>query len=111
HNGTIVNGKPIKETTIAPGDSIEIGPLVFVIQIDNEPSVLKNPKQQGNAKKVSQNTENIPPKKETPPKENKQDIPPSKVEDENAISDDLLEGSSFLNLDELGDLSDLEELK
>lgn len=107
HNGTIVNGKTIKETTINPGDSIEIGPLVFVIQIDNEPSVIKNPKLPENEKTLSKKTENMPPKTETSPKKEDQLSGP---EDEDAVSDDLLGGSDFLDLDELGDLSDLEEL-
>lgn len=105
-NGTIVNGKTIKETTINAGDSIEIGTLVFVIQIDNEPSVLKNPKLPENEKKLPKKTE-LPQKTENSLK--KEDML-SGHEDEDAVSDDLLGGSDFLDLDELGDLSDLEEL-
>ena len=110
-NGTLVNGKLIKETTINPGDSIEIGPLVFVIQIDNEPSVLKNPKLPENGKLFSQKAENMPPKTEDSSKEDKQNIPLSDLETEDIPAEDLVEGSDFLDLDELGDLSDLEELK
>jgi len=110
-NGTLVNGKLIKETTINPGDSIEIGPLVFVIQIDNEPSVLKNPKLPENEKLLSKKAEDLPPKTEDSSEEGKQNIPLSDLETEDIPADDLVEGSDFLDLDELGDLSDLEELK
>lgn len=40
-NGTILNGKAVKKANLKPGDSITIGPLSFVLQIDGEP---KSPK-------------------------------------------------------------------
>ena len=39
-NGTRLNNKPIDEAAIQAGDSVEIGPLTFVFQIDGQP---KNP--------------------------------------------------------------------
>lgn len=36
-NGTYVNGKRIHETELAPGDTVQIGPVVFVLQLDGEP--------------------------------------------------------------------------
>lgn len=36
-NGTYLNGKRIKEAVIKAGDSIKIGPLSFVLQIDGQP--------------------------------------------------------------------------
>lgn len=38
-NGTFVNGTKIDRTTLAPGDTIQVGPVVFVVQIDGEPSI------------------------------------------------------------------------
>lgn len=37
-NGTFVNGKRIRQTqTLAPGDLITIGPVVFVVRVDGKP--------------------------------------------------------------------------
>ncbi len=36
-NGTYVNGKRVKETELAPGDLLCIGPIVFVVRIDGHP--------------------------------------------------------------------------
>jgi pSer/pThr/pTyr-binding forkhead associated (FHA) protein len=36
-NGTYLNGKRVKEAVIKAGDSIGIGPLSFVLQIDGQP--------------------------------------------------------------------------
>jgi len=42
-NGTYVNGKRVDETAIQAGDSIKIGPLTFVIQIDGQPQTIAKP--------------------------------------------------------------------
>lgn len=36
-NGTYLNGKRIDEAVVQGGDSIKIGPLAFVLQIDGQP--------------------------------------------------------------------------
>jgi len=36
-NGTLLNGKRIDKAAIQAGDSIKIGPLTFVLQIDGQP--------------------------------------------------------------------------
>ena len=36
-NGTFVNGEPIEEAILDPGDQIQIGPLKFIVQIDGVP--------------------------------------------------------------------------
>lgn len=38
-NGTFVNGKKVVEIDFHPGDSLQIGPLVFVLQVDGSPAV------------------------------------------------------------------------
>jgi len=43
-NGTFLNGERIKETTVQPGDYIQIGPLTFLLQIDGEPEKIIPPK-------------------------------------------------------------------
>jgi len=43
-NGTFLNGKRIKETTVQAGDYIKIGPLTFLLQIDGEPEKIVPPK-------------------------------------------------------------------
>jgi len=39
-NGTFLNGQQIDEAQVNPGDSLQIGPLNFAVQIDNEPQEL-----------------------------------------------------------------------
>jgi len=36
-NGTLLNGKKIKEAQVKAGDYVEVGPLKFVFQIDGQP--------------------------------------------------------------------------
>lgn len=36
-NGTFVNGSRTQRSALAPGDTIQVGPVVFVVQIDGEP--------------------------------------------------------------------------
>ena len=36
-NGTYVNGKRIQEASLNPGDTFQIGPLAFVLQVDGQP--------------------------------------------------------------------------
>jgi pSer/pThr/pTyr-binding forkhead associated (FHA) protein len=40
-NGTFVNNKRIKETKLAPGDRVIIGPVVFTVQLDGQPVDVK----------------------------------------------------------------------
>lgn len=42
-NGISHNGKAVKEAEIAAGDSIEIGPLKFIFQIDGKPEKIVDP--------------------------------------------------------------------
>src|SRR4051812_45055799 len=37
-NGSYVNGKRIHEAELQPGDTIQIGPVVFVVQLDGVPA-------------------------------------------------------------------------
>jgi pSer/pThr/pTyr-binding forkhead associated (FHA) protein len=37
-NGTFHNGARIQEAVIQPGDSVQVGPVVFVVQIDGVPA-------------------------------------------------------------------------
>ena len=37
-NGTFVNGQRVQESAVNPGDSIQIGPISFVVQIDGVPA-------------------------------------------------------------------------
>ena len=40
-NGTFVNNKRVKDQALAPGDHVVIGPVVFTIQIDGDPSDIR----------------------------------------------------------------------
>jgi pSer/pThr/pTyr-binding forkhead associated (FHA) protein len=42
-NGTFLNGKRINEAVVKAGDSIRIGPLTFVVQIDGQPQKVAEP--------------------------------------------------------------------
>lgn len=42
-NGTYLNGKRINEAVIQAGDSIKIGPLTFVLQVDGQPQTIAAP--------------------------------------------------------------------
>ncbi|OHB59433.1 MAG: hypothetical protein A2167_01990 [Planctomycetes bacterium RBG_13_46_10] len=59
-NGTYLNGKRVDEAVIQAGDSIKIGPLTFVLQIDGRPqtiaeteSVTENPPPQDAAEGIT----------------------------------------------------------
>lgn len=36
-NGTVLNGKKIEEAVVQPGDSLKIGPVEFIIQVNGQP--------------------------------------------------------------------------
>ena len=36
-NGTFLNGQRVQEALLSPGDTIQVGPVVFALQIDGEP--------------------------------------------------------------------------
>jgi len=37
-NGTFLNGSRVQEALLSPGDTIQVGPVVFVLQVDGVPS-------------------------------------------------------------------------
>src|SRR5689334_22156902 len=37
-NGTFLNAHRVQEALLSPGDSIQVGPVVFVLQVDGEPA-------------------------------------------------------------------------
>lgn len=37
-NGTFHNGQRVQEAVLSPGDSVQVGPVVFVLQVDGVPS-------------------------------------------------------------------------
>ena len=47
-NGTLLNGRPVDEAQLNPGDKIQVGPVSFGIQVDGVPSsdsaILQPPK-------------------------------------------------------------------
>jgi len=42
-NGTYINGRRVDQSDVAPGDKIQIGPVTFAVQIDNQPAELSTP--------------------------------------------------------------------
>lgn len=50
-NGTFVNGTKIQRSPVNAGDTIQIGPVVFVIQVDGQPAVAEaTPKTKSSSK-------------------------------------------------------------
>src|SRR5918999_1619357 len=37
-NGTFLNGQRVQEALLSPGDTIQVGPVVFVLQVDGVPT-------------------------------------------------------------------------
>jgi pSer/pThr/pTyr-binding forkhead associated (FHA) protein len=37
-NGTYLNGQRVQESQLSPGDTLQVGPVVFVLQVDGEPA-------------------------------------------------------------------------
>ena len=37
-NGTFLNGQRVQEAMLGPGDTVQVGPVVFVLQIDGQPA-------------------------------------------------------------------------
>ncbi len=37
-NGTYLNGQRVQESLLAPGDTVQVGPVVFVLQLDGVPA-------------------------------------------------------------------------
>jgi predicted component of type VI protein secretion system len=59
-NGTYVNGKRIHEADVQPGDTIQIGPVVFVAQLEGEPADEDLHPYQPGAKKAAESEEDEP---------------------------------------------------
>ena len=94
-NGTILNGKAIDETVVQAGDSLKVGPITFVLQIDGKPEEMLSPKQ---AKKQE------PPQKGVAPKEPTSDSTTKRTEDISESDDVELLESDFD--EEPGDLDE-----
>jgi predicted component of type VI protein secretion system len=37
-NGTFVNGQRVQESVLQPGDTLQVGPVLFVVQVNGEPA-------------------------------------------------------------------------
>src|SRR5205823_9874665 len=37
-NGTYLNAQRVQEAILTPGDSVQVGPVVFVLQVDGQPA-------------------------------------------------------------------------
>jgi len=96
HNGTFLNGKRIEnEAELQAGNSLKIGPLTFVIQIDGRPDLNSPPQNE-------QVTELQPPQR----------APTEKTEEkatEDLIVDDQFANFSDIQLDDLKSLESLED--
>jgi pSer/pThr/pTyr-binding forkhead associated (FHA) protein len=97
HNGTYLNGKKVEEAEVQPGNSLTIGPLTFVIQIDGQPDLNSPP----------QNEQSTKPQPQQAPQS--QQLTPMEKTEENLIEDDQFANFSDLQLDDLKSLESLED--
>ncbi len=62
-NGTFLNGRPVDEAQLNPGDKIQVGPVSFAIQVDGVPSsdsaILQPPKYIASEKDLPQHPEEL----------------------------------------------------
>ncbi len=62
-NGTFLNGRPVDEAQLNPGDKIQVGPVSFAIQVDGVPSsdsaILQPPKHIASEKDLPQHPEEL----------------------------------------------------
>ena len=98
-NGTYLNGQRVQESVLNPGDSIQIGPVVFVLQIDG------NPADEDLQPVIAEMSE---PAAEAPAEQDLGPLSPTtQSEVGDGIAGDELEP---LPMDDLGDLGELEAL-
>jgi len=95
-NGTFLNGKRIEEEAeLQPGNSLTVGPLTFVLQIDGQPDLNKPQQKEQVAEPQPQQT-----------------TPTEKTEEkaaDNLIEDDQFANFSDIQLDDLKSLESLED--
>ena len=52
-NGTFVNARRIQEQPLKPGDRLQVGPVLFTVQIDGAPEQISPPSEQADVEEVS----------------------------------------------------------
>ena len=119
-NGTSHNGKAVKEAEVAAGDSLEVGQLKFIFQINGKPEKIADPSSQpeemGDTKKMD-NIDDGDGESEDRFDElmEQRDSPVNKAEEEPANEpadmDDTTEEDLELDLDQFGDLDDMEDFE
>ena len=101
-NGTFLNGERVKKATLAAGDSLQIGPMGFVVQIDGQPpddELAARLAAAGTAGANSAEPENHPPGSQSPRHSDggSADAPFDPMEALNADPDD---SNVFINMEE-----------
>ncbi len=59
-NGTFHNGDRVQEATLSAGDEVGIGPIMFTVVIDGQPSDVPAPSRTGSARKSSEDSATLP---------------------------------------------------
>jgi len=98
-NGTYVNGKRVLESKIKAGDRVQIGPVMFTVQIDGKPSsiepALSSPSE---ASSAHDTTRTISPDEITPapkPVKADADTPPQPLVLEESPLEEISDGDMF----------------
>lgn len=73
-NGTYINNQRVSEHQLSPGDHIVVGPVVFTVQIDGQPSEIRPVKTRLEARRPSLDDQKITLKKPRPAEDDDLDI-------------------------------------
>lgn len=105
-NGTFVNGRRVQEVILSPGDTVQVGPVTFVIQVDGVPADDDvQPFATGGAP-VSAGVADDEETLEAIPQEDDDDLLEAKIEEDDDLSELQARGKGTPADDELEVLSD-----
>lgn len=98
-NGTYVNGKRVAESPLNPGDTLTIGPVSFIIQINGQPMRITP----HDVKKPETAKPAAPAAAAAAPQKKVEELPPGLMPDDNEDSDILSLDDLELDLDDEDD--------
>lgn len=102
-NGTYVNGQRIQEAILQPGDTVRVGPIAFVLQVDGLPADEDLHPSEGAPASSSEETGVRTARREPPPAEGEFDPMSALQDDDDAnldfdLDDDLNNSGSRINI-------------
>ena len=113
-NGTFHNGVRIQEAVVNPGDSVQVGPVMFVVQIDGVPG---DEEIQPPVAAVAADDTNVAPAEVEQLEEISDEMPeipadenPVELEDEAIAHLDSDEAADVVDLEEVEEIAEVEEM-